>query len=338
MIPSLLLAAVVLFLLGLQLSAFFSGSETGFYRVSFLRLSIDAQAGDRLAQRLVWFSRNPSYFVATTLVGNNVANYMVTVAIGLGIAGVYQEGPWWIEILGTLLVAPVIFIFGELLPKNLYYRSPMHLLRRGSWRFYVFYLAFLPISFPLIWLTRFLERFGGSEARPLELMLGRDRLVQVLSQGRREGLLTDVQGRLVNGVMYTAAQSVAGSVTPAGRVLGVDENVSRDELLDYARQFGLAAVAVRRAGTHDGWYGYVHVAEAAIKPASPRSLIRRMSRVDAATSRLEALLALRQAGATYGAVYRGEMLVGIVSERGLTEQLFRPPQTMATRIPVPHPV
>ena len=78
--------AAGLFFLGLRLSAFFSGCETGFYRASFLRLTIDAQAGDRIAGRLLWFARNPGYFVATTLVGNNVANYLTTFAIGLAAA------------------------------------------------------------------------------------------------------------------------------------------------------------------------------------------------------------------------------------------------------------
>ena len=80
-----IIGAFALFLLGLRLSAFFSGAETGFYRVSFLRLSIDAHAGDRIAKRILWFAQHPSYFVATTLIGNNIANYLTTSAISLAI-------------------------------------------------------------------------------------------------------------------------------------------------------------------------------------------------------------------------------------------------------------
>ena len=46
----ILIGATALFLIGLRLSAFFSGSETGFYRASFLRLSIEANAGDAVAR------------------------------------------------------------------------------------------------------------------------------------------------------------------------------------------------------------------------------------------------------------------------------------------------
>ena len=58
-------AAIVIFVTGLRLSAFFSGSETGFYRVSFLQLSIDAQAGDTTAKRLCWYLRHPAPLQAT---------------------------------------------------------------------------------------------------------------------------------------------------------------------------------------------------------------------------------------------------------------------------------
>ncbi|MEZ6046353.1 MAG: hypothetical protein R3C11_12455 [Planctomycetaceae bacterium] len=41
--------SLVLLVIGLRLSFFFSGSETGFYRASFLRLNLDAQGGDKTA-------------------------------------------------------------------------------------------------------------------------------------------------------------------------------------------------------------------------------------------------------------------------------------------------
>ena len=65
---------------------FFSGAETGFYRVSYLRLSIDAQAGDPVARRILWFCQNPSDFVVTALIGNNVAQYGLTAAVGIAAA------------------------------------------------------------------------------------------------------------------------------------------------------------------------------------------------------------------------------------------------------------
>ena len=186
------LIAVVLFLTGLRLSAFFSGSETGFYQVSFARLSIDAHGGDKTAQRLLWFVQNPSHFVAMTLVGNNVANYLVTAAIGLGTGLLVVHESVAVEILGTLAASPIIFIFGELLPKNLFHMAPLGLMRKQARWLVVAYWLFRPFSFPLVWLSQLFERFSSSDSQPLRFTLGRQQLVQFLHEGHEEGLVTEV--------------------------------------------------------------------------------------------------------------------------------------------------
>ena len=324
------IAAFALVLLGIRLSAFFSGAETGFYRVSFIRLTIDANAGDRIAKRLLWFAQNPGYFLATTLVGNNVSNYLITLAIGF-----LATGAAWTEIVATLLISPVVFLFGELMPKNLYYRAPMLFLRRDSKIFAVFFGMFLVITFPLIWIAKLFERFGKSENRPLELVLGRKRLVQVLSHGHQQGLLTDVQGRLIHGLLHTAAQPVADSITPANRVFGVDDDTSREEIIAYARRFGVSSVAVKRASVAVSWYGYVRVVDVAVSQKPLASLIREMPRLESSANKLEALLALRNSGQAYGVVCDGDTILGTISERGLIEQMIRPAQTFGPRVATP---
>jgi magnesium and cobalt exporter, CNNM family len=325
-----LILAAFLFLLGLRLSAFFSGIETGFYRVSYLRLTVDAHAGDRIAKRLVWFAHHPSYFVATTLVGNNVANYFVTLAVGLALAATVHSASGWVEVASTLALAPVIFLAGELVPKNLYYRAPLTLLRKDARWFGGFYRLFLPVTLPLVAITKLFERISRRETPQLELVLGRSRLVQVLSQGHLEGLLTDAQSRLINGLMHTAGQPVRAAVTPLARVLGLADNASRQEVLDHARRFGLSHVPLHRAGAAGEWYAYVQVAELAVTGDPVSAVLHVMPEIDAGETRLEALIQLRGSGKLFGRVVRNGQSAGIVNERGLVEQLFHTPQAGAT--------
>lgn len=327
-----LLGVLALFCLGLRLSAFFSGVETGFYRVSFLRLSIDAHAGDDAASRILWFVRNPGDFVTTTLIGNNVANYITTLAIGLSAAVLRPESPGSWEIAATLAISPVVFVFGELVPKSIYYLSPLSLLRRDIAWFQMFYRLFLLVSFPLMALTKQIQRFGGSGSNlPRQLALGRSRLAQVLRQGHTEGLLSDVQSWLVHGLLNTAAQRVTESIIPVDRILGVPDDALRQEVLEYARRFGTPNVAIRRAGTEREWYGYVRVADIAVSKRPLRMLVRTMPRIDALCSKLDAMQQLREAGEAYGVVCSGERVLGIVSAHGLIEQLFRPPAAQGVR-------
>jgi putative hemolysin len=315
-----LLVAVVLFLVGLRLSAFFSGAETGFYRLSPLRLAIDADSGDATAQRLNWFARRPSWFVATTLVGNNVANYATTLAIGLATVALVGTGTGWIEIVATLLVAPIVFVFGELIPKNLNYRAPMMLVRRSSWTFTWFYRLFLPVSLPLVGLARLFEWLSGSQER-IDV-LGRNRLVQALSQGHEHGLLTDVQNRLAHGVLEAGTRSVRDAMTPTARVLGLPRDSDRETILAYAAKLGLNHVLLHEASGR--WTGYLRVIDVAVSRRRVASMIHTMPTIPTDSTALEALITLREAGEVRGVVVKGKRVVGVVSEQGLIERLFRP--------------
>lgn len=324
------LMAVALFVTGLRLSAFFSGSETGFYRLSHPRLAIDAGAGDRVAGRLLWFARHPAYFVATCLVGNNIANYLITLAIGWGVALSLGSRADAAEFGMTLALSPVVFLAGELLPKNVYYRAPLYFLRREARWFLMVFRLFFPITWPLVMLTRGVERATGQTQQPAEVVLGRNRLAQLLQHGHREGVLTDLQSRLANGLLRIAPQPVTASMIPRHRVLGVDDLASRDTMLREAKAYGVSFLAVRRAGGAEDWYGYVRINELIGSSDRPQT-VHAMPHVSDRLSKLEALNVLQMTSAPYGAVERDGNVIGIVSRTGLIEQLFRTPAAAQLR-------
>ena len=145
-----LLTAAALFVAGIYLSSLFSGAETAFYRISTLRLGFHAAAGRRRSARLLTFAQRPARFVATLLVGNNVANYLTTAAVGVAVGAVAGKGGGGAaEVVATWLISPVVFVCGELLPKRLCYLAPSHFLgRQSSFLLAIFRLA-APVAVPL---------------------------------------------------------------------------------------------------------------------------------------------------------------------------------------------
>lgn len=319
-----LLIAVAAFLVGLRLSAFFSGTETGFYRLSLPRLSIDAQAGDKTARRLLWFARNPALFVATTLIGNNLANYLTTFAIGWVVVLLTSTRADWYEVVAAVLLSPVVFLFGELLPKNVYYRAPLQRLRRDVRWLRICFFVFLPASWPLVGVTKLFEQLRRNEGRSLDVLFGRSRLARMMTHGHQVGVLSDVQSQLASGLLQIAPQSVTGSMTSVQRVQGVSDDASRDEVLRFAARQGLPSVAVHRAAQPDGWYGLLRIADVALSSGPVAGLIRPLPHIDHCASKLDTLHALCESGQSHAIVVDGERVLGIVSQRRLTEQLFRP--------------
>jgi len=234
--------AMALFVSGVFLSGFFSGNETGFYRASRIRFLMDALDGDSTSRRMLWLFNNPTLFVATTLVGNNVANYLVSLAIVLGTKMAFASDSSTAEILAPIVLSPALFVYGELLPKSIYFLAPNRLLRRSSPLFLFFTLLFAPISGLLWCLARLLEKMVGESPESVRFMLARSELQQVLNEGQEMGILHLSQRLLAQNFFVEATRPVSEFCTPLSRVQSMPLTTPREQLLKFAKRHRLTEV------------------------------------------------------------------------------------------------
>lgn len=241
--------ALALFAVGMTLSAFFSGSETGFYRLNRARLLIAALDGDWISRGLLWAANNPAVFVATALVGNNVANYITSAAIVLGAASVVQ-GWQSAEVVLPMLLAPVIFVYGELLPKNVFLAAPNRMLRRCGVPFGIAAVVFAPVSFVLWLFNKLLETVGRKSPEAWQMVLARRELGELLDEGQAVGLLKPTQQALAQATITLGTQSIAGFVEPTSRFPRITEKSSPTDVVNVARRSGQTLLPVEE--TSDG--------------------------------------------------------------------------------------
>lgn len=257
-----MILASLLFLIGLMLSAFFSGSETGLYRVSRTRLVMDGLSGSRAARGIVWLLNHPAIFVATTLVGNNLANYLTSLAIVMGVAAMFGSVSS-AELLGPILMTPIVFVFGELLPKYLFYHAPYRLITATRPFLLAAAVLFAPVSLILGLLGRGLQLITGQTPFRLRLVMARGELDQVLRQGHEAGILAAGQRSLAQKLFEIGNQTAISFGVPADRFAVVDAPVDVAEARNKARRKNHPIVLVRRAGRMIGflWYADLCVRE-----------------------------------------------------------------------------
>lgn len=248
--------ALLCFVVGLLLSAFFSGSETGMYRVPRIRLVLDGLSGSRVARGLVALLNNPALFVATTLVGNNLANYLVSFAIVLGASILWPAGGATAELLGPMLLTPVVFVFGELLPKYLFYNAPYRLLRWTGGPFLVITILLLPVTIALGLLGQLLSLITGETPFRVRLGMARSELEQVLREGQEAGLLSAAQRVLAQNVFQIGNQPAIRFGVAPDRLAVVDQGADVAVALAAARRQGHPIVLVRQQGRIVGYYWY----------------------------------------------------------------------------------
>jgi len=321
--------ALALAAVGLFLSAFFSGSETGFYRATRMRLVIDALGGDLIARGFVWLSNHPSIFVATTLVGNNLANYLVSLAIVVAVQAVVHGGgnatgqfPL-AELLAPLLLAPLLFVYGELLPKNLFLHAPNRLLRKGGPLFFLFVLLFFPISAMLWALNWILTRLLGEPPEETRLVLARRELRRVLEEGHEAGILHPSQYALARGLFAVANHPVTRYATPLAEVPRARADMTKQEVCRLARRLQLPDVPVERAEGDSVLIGYVRVIDLELDGSDELGPVRPLLEVQHTDTHIEALMRMHSAQESLALVVDAEENpLAILTAARLREPLF----------------
>ncbi len=256
-----MIVILLLLIAGLLLSAFFSGSETGFYRAARLRWVIDAMAGDLSSRGLLWLSNRPSLFVATTLVGNNLANYVVSLAVVMASQRFFPTDGTLIILLGPVIVAPGVFIVGELLPKNLFYNAPNQMLRRAAPWLFAFTWLFAPLTLLLWAFSQVLQLVTHTSPQEVRLSLAKRELTELLAQGHEAGILRPVQQTLAQAMLSVANQPVKNFASRAGRVVRVTTTMSKSEILRIAQQNQRTLLPIEVAQPKRILVGYVRTVD-----------------------------------------------------------------------------
>lgn len=286
----MILVAILLFLFGLVLSAFFSGSETGLYRVSRTRLVLDGLSGSRSAKALIWLLNRPTIFVATALVGNNLANFLTSFAIVLAVSSMYGDSSI-AELVGPILLTPIVFVFGELLPKFWFFQAPYRLLNLVRPMLFAATLLFLPISLLLALLGVALRALTGQTPFRLRLAMARGELAQVLRAGEEAGILQAGQRSLAEQLFDAGNELAISFAVPLDRLAIVESPINHAAAVATARCQNHPIVLVRR---NDRIIGYVRYSELAIGEGQVE--IRPVIRVRLTDRHLTTLLGLYDAG------------------------------------------
>jgi len=159
---------IVIILITLLLSAFFSGMEIAFVASNRLRIEIDRERGAFGSKIVSIFFRKPGYYIVTMLIGNNIA----LVLYGLLIATLlepaissYIQNDSLILLIKTIVSALIILFLAEFFPKALFRISPNFFLRNLSAPTLFFYILFYPLTVLIMKLTNGLLRlFFGEKA------------------------------------------------------------------------------------------------------------------------------------------------------------------------------
>ncbi|MBN1590245.1 MAG: DUF21 domain-containing protein [Pirellulales bacterium] len=316
-------SVLILAVIGIFLSALFSGLETGFYRATRVRLVLDALGGDLVARGLVWLTNHPTLFVATVLVGNNLANYLLSLSIVMGAQIACGGAARAAELIAPLILAPVLFVYGELLPKHLFLQAPNRLLRLGSPLFLVFFVLLLPGSLLLWGLNWLLARFVAEPPEEVCLTLARRELQKLLAEGQEAGILYQAQQSLARGIFALSDRPVSQFAVALHDMPRARETMPKQEVLRLAKRYRIADVPVEATGASRELIGYVRVIELTLDDSEEVGPLRPLIEIPRTANHIDAVVRMENAGESLARVVDQQGgTVGIVTAGSLRKSLF----------------
>jgi len=229
---------------GMMLSFLYSGLETGTYAVNKIRLDLQAESGRRRARRLRAMQRDPGRSLIVLLVGNNLANYLASAGLVL----VLQRRGWlYADWYSVAILTPLIFIFCELLPKNLFHRHGETLTYALSWflnvsRWTFTVLGVVGLIRILVWTAM---RLAGRRIGPHYSPLVRGQhIAGILAEGRASGALTHAQSLIAERVVNIGRVRLSDAMVPLDRAVLAPDTVTSEDVRALLREHGHPRVGV----------------------------------------------------------------------------------------------
>jgi putative hemolysin len=327
---NLLLLIVIAFLY--VCSAFFSGSETGIYRLSRFRLRLGVEQHRPFYRQLSLAVKDGQGLILSLLLGNNLVNYLATSFTTWILLRLLQDESL-VEFYTTAIIAPSLFIFGEIVPKSVFfYRADTFVgaLAPAIWGTWRIFTVSGTIRF-IRWLLRLFSRILGVSVDTVAAVdvTKRSQVRQLLAETQEEGHLSSLQKDMMKRLANIPEVSIGSILTPIQKVEMAEVNSSRDELLQILARCSHRQIPIYEKERNNilGCMDIEQFLAAGKSETNLRGFLVPIYRLRVSSSVLEAISLLRKGNHPIAAVVADSSLgetkkiLGILTLKDLVEEL-----------------
>ena len=272
---------ILIITISILISAFFSGIEIAFITANKLLIELKNKQGSLSAKILSPFVSNPSRFISTTLVGNN---------LGLVLYGIYMaafldpilhellpgiaEKKFLLLLISTVVSTIIVLVMGEFIPKALFRINPDIVLRLLAVPFLLTYYLFWPLVHFITWLAKFilnnLFKLNFTENTPVFSKVDLDQYISDSVEDLDED--ADVDTEIFKNALDFANVKVRDCMTPRTELVSMSIQASVEELYKKFVDTGLSKILIHNNNV-DHIIGYVHQKDLFKKPQTIRSIL-----------------------------------------------------------------
>ncbi len=273
------MSLIVIIISMVLLSAMFSGLEIAFVTSDKMMIELNGKNSKNVIHKiLAEFTKKPSRFLATLLVGNNVA--LVTYGIYMDSVLEVQlssfiENSVLILLAQTIISTLFIILFAEYLPKAIFRLKPNKLLSIFALPLYGLYWLLRWVVFVFVGFSKFiLEKIFKMNPEEDPAIFGRMELEDYLENRTTtdEGSSVETEVQIYKNVLDFSNIRVRECMVPRKEIVALDINTSIDSLVKSFIDTGLSKILIYRDNIDD-IIGFVHHFEMFKSPKNIKSAL-----------------------------------------------------------------
>jgi CBS domain containing-hemolysin-like protein len=252
----------------LLLSAFFSGMEIAFISANKLRIEIDRKQGHFSSGIISIFINNPSKYLTTMLVGNNLAlviyGAIMAILLEPTITRILSTNNVIVILtVQTLITTLIILIFAEFLPKMIFRNIANYSLNLFSIPIMLVYILFYPITFLINALSHsilnLIKGDSGANER-IKNVFNKHDLIYFINQSGESIPETEEQTddiKLFQNALDFSSVKIRDCMVPRTEIAAVDSTASIQEVRDLVIETGFSKILVYKVSI-DNIIGFVN--------------------------------------------------------------------------------
>lgn len=316
---------LLIILVLVALSAFFSSSETALTTVNKIRIRTLADAGDSRAAMVLKVTGNPGKMLSAILIGNNIVNMYASSLTTLLSSKLFGN-----EMVGaaTGVITFLILIFGEITPKTSATLSSEKMSLRCAGVIFVLMVLFTPFIFVINKLSLLVLKLVGVDPNKKAESITEDELRTIVEVSHEEGVIESEEKKMINNV-FDFGDAVARDVmVPRIDMVMVDVNATYKELIELFRKERFTRIPVYENST-DNVIGIINVKDFLLYDNAQKFSLRDLLRqplytyeykktaelmVEMRKTSNNIIIVLDEYGATAGLITLEDMLEEIVGD------------------------
>ena len=266
---SVLLVQLVVLVILLMGSAFFSASETALMSISKIdaRHMVDQNIKNaKIVSKLV---EDPNKLLGAILVGNNIVNIgasSLATVVATGILGSAGAG------IATGVMTLLVLIFGEITPKSLSTQKSQEVACFVARPISLVVLIFTPVVKVLMFISNLMIRLFGGKIDTSKPFITTDELKTIVTVSHEEGVLEEEEKEMIYNVFGFGDSYTKDVMIPRTDMIAVDVNATYDEIIELYKQEQFSRMPVYQE-SHDNIIGVIYMKDLLLKQFDPKDFV-----------------------------------------------------------------